>query len=290
MTEAFKGKPSRRVFVLLALILGALLSVFVLSKLTTSPAFTAAAIQSLDEKQETVTRLAVAAAASSTALSLIPGDVATPIANQIAELTSYFIVILAAILLEKVLMTVVGHLTFVYLIPAACLLGALYLFFRREFLLILAVKLALFGVVLFAAIPASIHVSDMIYDLYRTSMVQTLETVEQNQQVIDEKNSALSAAESDWMGRIGSYITDFTAAIGADLKAVVSKGEDTLAAFMDAVAVLIITACVIPVVVLLVFVWVIRILFSFDVRGLTAVVKGSGHSLGADDDERSVRQ
>lgn len=273
MAESIQGKPSGRTVILIALLLTAVLSNAVVAKWVSSPAFTASTLESLDEKKATVTQLVVAAAASSTALSLIPGDVATPIANQIAELTSYFLIILAAILLEKVLMTVVGHLAFAYLIPAACLLGAAYLFIRREILLVLAIKLALFGIVLFTAIPVSIHVSDQVYDFYQASVDQTLETVEANNSAIDEKQNALATAEQDWMGKIGGYITDFTAAFSADLDALINKGEDTLAAFMDAVAVLIITACVIPIIVILVFMWALRILFGFDARGLAAALR-----------------
>lgn len=55
--------------------------------------------------------------------------------------------------------------------------------------------------------------------------------------------------------------------MGSDITAMVKKGENTLSAFLDAIAVLIITSCVIPIVVILLFAWVIKILFGFDAVG-----------------------
>lgn len=51
----------------------------------------------------------------------------------------------------------------------------------------------------------------------------------------------------------------------------VKKGEDTLTAFLDAIAVLIITSCVIPIVVILIFAWIIKILFSFDSNRISTI-------------------
>ncbi len=274
MTEQIEKRFSKQTMIwAIALILIAAFSFFFVSKFVTTPEFTASTVSSLDEKKATVMKLVAAAAASSTALSFIPGDATTPIANQIAGLTSYFIVILAAILLEKMLIGAVGYVVFTYLIPAACILGMSYLFIKKDIILILAIKLALFGVVLFAAIPASVHVSDLIYDSYQVSIDQTLETAEQNKEFIEEKKKELSADDQNWMGKIGEYLTDFTSKIGADLSAMVKKGEDTLAAFLEAVAVLIVTSCVIPIVVILIFAWAIKILFGFDIKGVSTIVR-----------------
>src|SRR5665647_700540 len=151
MIEQTKMKFSKRTMALIALILIALFSIFVVSKIVTAQDFNASTIKSLDDKKVTVMMLAGTAAASSTIISLIPGDTAMPIANQIAELTSYFIVILGAILLEKMLIAVVGYLSFTFIIPAACFLGIIYLYIKKVELRNLAIKLAIFGIILFVA-------------------------------------------------------------------------------------------------------------------------------------------
>jgi len=268
MTEYLNMKCSKRTMLLITLLLMAvaLFSILVVSKTVTAPDFNSATINSLDEKRDTVMGLAAAAASSSTVISLIPGDAAMPIANQIAELTSYFILILGAILLEKMLIAVVGYVSFTFIIPAACLLGITYLYIGKQILRNLAIKLAAFGIILFAAIPASIYVSDFIYDSYQVSIEQTIEIAKQNDEYIEKTKTDLSTEDQNWIEKISDSFSNIASRIGSDLSGMIKKGEDTLAAFLDAIAVLVITSCVIPIVVILIFVWIIKILFSFDGR------------------------
>lgn len=271
MIEHIKMKFSKRTMVLITLLFIALFSILVVSRIVTAPNFNAATIESLDDKKVTVMKLAATAAASSTVLSFLPGDAAISIANQIAELASYFIVILGAILLEKVLIAVVGYVSFTFIIPFACLLGISYLYKKKDVLLNLAIKLAIFGIILFIAIPASIRVSDLIYDSYQASIEQTFETAKQNKEYIEEKKKDLSVEDQNWMEKFGDYLSNLTSKIGSDISSMVKKGEDTLTAFLDAIAVLIITSCVIPIVVILIFAWIIKILFSFESNGMSTI-------------------
>lgn len=257
-------KFSKRTIVMIILVSIALFSIFVVSRIVTAPEFNAATIESLDDKKVTVMKLAATAAASSTAISMIPGDVAMPIANQIADLTPYFLIILGAILLEKMLITVVGYVTFTFIIPAACLLGIIYLYIKKDIFRNFGIKLAIFGLVLFTAIPMSIQVSDLIYDSYQASIEHTLETANENKEYIEEKKNDLYEEDQNWLDKIGGYLSDFTSKIGTNISEMIKKGEDTLSAFLDAIAILIITSCVIPIVVLIIFAWIIKILFNFD--------------------------
>ena len=65
-----------------ALIL-ALASIFGVAKITTDPAFYQKSIAALEEKQETVLELTAASTAASAAITLLPGDTATPIADKL---------------------------------------------------------------------------------------------------------------------------------------------------------------------------------------------------------------
>lgn len=275
MLNTTKLKFYKRNIILIVLIFIALFSRFFVTRMVTAPDYNAATLESLDDKKVTVLRLAATAAASSTAISLIPGDTAMPIANQIAELTPYFIIILGAILLEKMLMGVVGYVSFAYIIPFACLLGISYLYFKKNILRNLAIKLGIFAIILFAAIPASIKVSDLIYDSYKASIDQTFETAKQNKEYIEEKKKDIFEEDQNWMDKIGDYLSDFTSNIGNNITEMIKKGEDILNAFLDAIAVLIITSCVIPIVVILIFVWILKILFSFDGKGVSSIYKDS---------------
>lgn len=266
MVKNIKVKFSKRAIILIILLLIALLSNIVVSKIVTDQRIYAETIKSLEEKKATVVKLGAAAAASSTALSLIPGDVATPIANQMAELSKYFIIILSAILLEKMLIAVVGYVSFSYIIPVACILGALYLFIKADVLRKLAIRLAIFGIAIFVAIPASMKASDLIYSFNQASIEQTVKIAKENKEYIDEKKEELSEEDKGWKEKIGDHLSNLTSKIENGMSEIIKKGEDTFNSFLDTIAVLIITTCVIPLIVILIFVWIIKILFSFDIR------------------------
>lgn len=268
MIKDLKSMNSRRIIILIALIIMGFLSRFIITNIVADPSFNAVTIESLDEKKATVLKLAATMAASSTALSLLPGDVAMPIANQLVELNKYFIVVISALILEKILVTVVGYITFGYIIPIACIMGILYLFINIDIIRNLAIKLAIFGIVIFAAIPVSVKISDLIYSSYKSSLEQTVEIANENKEFIEEKKEELAEEDKNWMEKISDYFSNLTSKIGIGISEIVKKGEDTLNRYIDAIAVLIITTCVIPLIVILLFVWVIKILFGFEVRFL----------------------
>lgn len=266
MIKDLKVEYSKRTIILIILIIIGLLSRFLVSKIVTDPSFNAATIESLEEKKITVLKLAATMAASSTALSLLPGDVAMPIANQMVELNKYFIVVISAIILEKILVSVVGYVTFSYVIPLACILGIAYLYVKVDGLRNLAIKLAIFGIVIFAAIPVSIKMSDLIYSSYQASLEQTVEIANENKEFIEEKKEEFADEDKNWMDRIGDYFSNLTSKIGLGMSEILKKGEDILNKYIDAIAILIISTCVIPIIVILFFVWIIKILFGFEIR------------------------
>ena len=71
------------------LILAALLSAFVLLKYAASPEFHQKTIEALDEKRTTVMELTAAATAASAAITLLPGETATPIAATLIGRVPY---------------------------------------------------------------------------------------------------------------------------------------------------------------------------------------------------------
>ncbi len=75
---------------------------FVLSGPCLVPGSSRPYLAALEEKQTTVLELSAASAAASAAITLIPGDVATPIADKLADLSSHFLLVLCAVFLENI--------------------------------------------------------------------------------------------------------------------------------------------------------------------------------------------
>ena len=102
-------------------ILICLSSFYMVAQKTSTPEFHEQSIQYLDEKRNTVMTLAVSSAAISTSITILPGDTGTPVANDLADLSSKFLLVLGAIYLEKYALTLTCMVIFKYIIPILCL-------------------------------------------------------------------------------------------------------------------------------------------------------------------------
>lgn len=247
----------------------ALLSATVVSKVASSTEFHQASLEALDENQTTVMELAAASTAASAAITLIPGDVATPIAEKLADLSSYFLLVLCAIYLEKYLLTVTGYAAFQILIPIACVCGSLFVFLRWNILREIAKRLAIFSIAIFLVIPASLKISALIEETYSASIEQTLETAKQ---ATTEIESSADGEETE-QGLLSGWLSKVTDGISDVATGVSEKVGDLLNDLIEALAVMLVTSCVIPILVLLFFVWIIKILIGIEIpinyRGLS---------------------
>lgn len=253
---------SQRVIWVVILLVTALISILGISKIASSPKFHAKTIQTLDEKKITVMELTAATAGTSTALALIPSDATTPLANQILELSSYLLIVIGAIFLEKVLLTLTGYISFTFLIPIACLLYGIYLFVKKDILRNLAIKLSLFGIVIFMVVPVSVQISNLIENTYQSSIDQTIEEAKNNETAVEENKEA---EEKNGWDEFTSKVKDTISNIGENISEWVHKGEKALSNFIDAIAILLITSCVIPIAVLIFFLWIVKIIFGISI-------------------------
>lgn len=254
----------KKLILVIVLLIIALISMLVLSKVTTSTEFHAKTIQSLEEKKITVMELTTATTVASAAISAIPGDATTPLANQMMQLSSYLLLIIGVIFLEKILLTLTGYMTFTVLIPIACLLFGIYLFVKKDILKNLAIKLSIFGIVIFMIVPISVQVSGLIENTYQNSINQTIEEAK-DMEIVKNENSNEEVEESGlWSGFI-SKAQDVISNIGDSVSGWIEKGEKMLSNLIDAIAILLITSCVIPIVVLIFIIWIIKIIFGISI-------------------------
>ena len=198
-----------------------------------------------------------ASAAASAAITLIPGDVATPIADKLADLSSHFLLVLCAVFLEKYLLTITGTVTFSFLIPVSCLLYVLYVLFDWKSLRLLAARLTAFGLLIFLVIPASVYVSDLIEDSYQASIEATIETARDAAAELESESETAGEGEKGSFSGLISTVTDGVSGITDKVGEMVNR-------FMEALAVMLVTCCAIPVLVLLSFLWFAKILLSVE--------------------------
>ncbi len=260
-----KKIDKKRIIAVIILVVITLISIFGVSKIASSNEFHTKSIQELDEKKVVVLELTAATAATSTAIALVPGDATTPLANQILQLSSYLLIVVGAILLEKVLLTLTGYIAFTFLIPIACLLYGIYLFAKKDILRSLAIKLAVFGIVIFMVIPISIQISNLIEDTYQESINQTIEEAKNIENESEKENTNNESEETTGWNAFTSKAKEIVSDVGDNVSEWIHKGEKALSDFIDAIAILLITSCVIPILVLILFVWIVKIIFGISI-------------------------
>lgn len=244
----------KKVIGVILLVLIATVSATVLTSWSTSVETHTKTIEKLDEKKMTSMKLTAAVATASTAIAAVPGDATTPIAQQISELTNPLLIVVSAIYLEKFLLTSLGYVAFRGIIPLACLLLGIHVIWDKPTFRDFSYKLAVFGLVLAFIIPMSMELTSMIENTFDESINDTFAVVEE----IEITESETVQESSGWLSNLANSVTDTVSELS-------KSAEEALSNFVDAIAILIITTCVVPVAVLLITVWMIKFTFGLNI-------------------------
>jgi predicted PurR-regulated permease PerM len=118
-------------------------------------------------------------------------------------------------------------------------------------------KLLLVGLLLLCVIPVSLKISDAIYDRYQESINVTISNAEELSETADE----LVQAQED-QGLFNKILGTIKETTGG----LTQRAAETLNRFVEAMAVMIVTSCVIPILVLLFLAWVVKQLTGVDLR------------------------
>ncbi len=241
--SSFERSLLFRVVAIIVCIIIACISFFGLAKSYSSPEskINKETIKYLDEKKTTALELSASATAVSTLITLAPGDDGTPVANKLMDLAVYF--------------------------------GS-----KKELFWKIGVKIFIFGLAIYAVIPVSVHVSKMIYSTYQESIDATIDEAndladESEASKDDDKDSKKSKdSESSFIDKAKDAVNSVknTLSVTADsVKNMVNK-------FIDGLAVLIVTTCLIPVLVIVFFIWLVKLVLGSAISSPGAVAMRRG--------------
>ena len=237
-------------------ILIAALSFFFLAGILSSPETYSGIIRSIDDKVETVLKLTASSTAASAGITAIPGDVGTPIAEKLADFSEYGILILCVLYAEKYLLSILGSGVFKFIIPIACMLYPLGFFHDLEGIKPILKKIAIVSLALYFVIPLSVHISDRIYETYQASIDNTISAAEDLAE--DAAIAGSSAEDQNAIQRIWNALSESASSFA-------ERGAEILNRFIESLAVMIVTSCVIPILVLLFSLWIINQVFGFSI-------------------------
>ncbi|MRJ46120.1 hypothetical protein [Fundicoccus ignavus] len=242
----------------------------------------------LDAMREIVIQLTAISTISSTALTLLPGDVATPLAENLADISDYLLIVFAALWLQKYLFSSMGIIVLKYLIPAGMSLiiaaGVLDLFNLSpnlsDKIRYFGKRIAFFGTIVFLVVPTTLFITSQIEDTYQTTINQTIEQANQVQtelsdEAVEQDANQEETTNDNFLGQVSDFVTDgvdsvvdFTTGAIEHVTSVVSDLPDkfmiTLNNLIDSVAVLIVVNCIAPLLVFSFLIWVVKMIFQLD--------------------------
>ena len=250
-----------RMVIVVILALTIILSCTVLGNKLTDPATYSHTIEVLDKNRTTVLGLAAASAAASAAVSAIPDDICTPIAEEISELSSWFLTILSVVYLEKYMLTIFGAAACYILIPLGCSLLLVTCFFRKTALKSIGTKLLLFAVIMLLAVPTSVWVSDRINDIYSQSIETTIESANAVSDNLFDEVSNDAGESSTIIDEAKTLLGDLSGSVAG----VIEQFKAIMNRFIEATAVMIVTTCLIPIFVVLFYLWLLKTIFDITI-------------------------
>lgn len=255
----------------------ALVSLIVFANIASNPETYTGIIGTLDEKKGNVMVLATTTTAASAAISALPNDMGTPIADKLVDFSSYFMVILAVIYLEKFLLTTLGFLGFGILIPVACALFAVAVFLRRGTLTRvnlqrLGTKLAAFGLALALVVPVSVWLTDNVDDTFDESLAASNAAAQEATEQLEESTQEQAQEDPGLLGGIANAVQEGWNGLTQGAQQALDSLGEQLNTMIDTLAVMIVTSCLIPLLVLILFLQLVKIITGLDFGGATAVM------------------
>ena len=250
-----------RIAVVLILALTIVLSCTVIGNKLTDPVTYDHTIEVLDQNRTTVLGLTAASAAASAAVSALPNDICTPMAQEISELSSWFLVILAVIYLEKYLLTILATVACYLLIPAGCGMLLVDCFFTQPMLRSLGKKLLALPAAVLLVIPTSIWVSDQINAIYSQSIEMTVQSANEASDNLFDEMQDENGEDTTVIDEVKTVLGDLSGSVAG----MIEQFKNILNRFVEATAVMIVTTCLIPILVILFFAWVVKCLFDVQI-------------------------
>ena len=235
----------------------------------TDPATYTHTIEVLDHNRTTILGLTAASAAASAAVSALPDDVCSPLSQEISDFTTYFMLILSVIYLEKYLLTILAAAACYLLIPAGCSSLLVNCFFPSSVLKSIGTKLIVFGAAVLLVIPTSVWVSDQINAIYSESIAITVESASAVSENLIGEVAEDGAENTTVIDEAKVLLGDLSGSVAG----VVEQFKNLLNRFIEATAVMIVTTCLIPLLVIVFFVWIVKTLFNVQIILPTSLPK-----------------
>lgn len=237
---------------ILVLILIGALSFYFLNTGIPESEFIKDSIESVEDSKDTVMRFAAATLSASVAITLLPDDVATPLADSLADMNIYFVAILMLLFFEKILI-VYGFKLAAIVIPLACVIYALSAILKRDALKSFAARLSVLVLAVAFVVPCSTHVTNYVAADLNQYVEATIASTEDG---ADKIHEAMEVGENE--KTIFEKLSEsFKTAIN-DISDLMLHFQNSIRKCMNSIAILLLTNCLMPILNFFLLKWVLK--------------------------------
>lgn len=244
------AEPVRNILIL---VLIGVFSFFVVTSWLPDRGFIKDSLESVEESSNTVMKFSAATLSTSLAISALPDDFATPLADSLADMNIYFIAILVMLHFEQLLIRYGVKIAFAIAIPAACGIGILSILLKKELLKGIAARVAVLGLAVALVVPCSTHITNYVAaDL--TAYVEN--TIADTEDGADKLNEAMEGGTEEQT--IFEKLSDLFQTAINDMSNLMAHFQNTIRKCMNSIAILILTNCLMPLLNFFILKWILK--------------------------------
>ena len=244
------AEPVRNILIL---VLIGVFSFFVVTSWLPDRDFIQDSLESVEESSNTVMKFSAATLSTSLAISALPDDFATPLADSLADMNIYFIAILVMLHFEQLLIRYGVKLAFAIAIPAACGIGILSILLKKDLLKGIAARVAVLGLAVALVVPCSTYITNYVAADLTTYVENTIVDTEDG---ADKLNEAMEGGTEEQT--IFEKLSDLFQTAINDMSNLMSHFQNTIRKRMNSIAILILTNCLMPLVNFFILKWILK--------------------------------
>lgn len=259
---------------IVALVVLALLSGFVARPHFADTKTWDSTIEVIDQKKGNVLALTTSCVALSAGITALPGDTGTPVAEQLAQLSGNLGIVLAVLYLEKYLLTILWSVGLGILIPFALVLFAVSLGIHGRWstsavLRRVATRVLVVATIGMALVPASVWVSQKVDETYQVSIEQAEQKATEASKTSSTKSEKKSETteNKNVLEQLADGASSLLTSVTDGAKSMTDEVVQQVTDLIEGVIVMIVTSCVIPLLVLVAFLWLGHVLLGIDISG-----------------------
>ena len=254
-----RWKNPKRAIKILALLLAAAISLFIVTETLPEAAFVQSSIQSVEESRSTIMKFSAATLSASLAISALPDDFATPLAQSLSDMNIYFVFLLMILFFEGILLQSGIEAAFGVMIPIACILTAASIAAKKEMLKGLAAKILALALAIAFVVPCSTYATKIVAAELQTYVDETIVETEEGVGKIDD----VIASDSDESDKtIFEKLSDLFHTAIQGMSDLLEYIQNTIRKCLNSIAILIVTNFVMPLLTFFALKWILKETFN----------------------------